>query len=276
MTENQYDTILDALKAARDKGFESRFLVEKGALRCLENNEIFPASRVTIEAYHRVEGPSDPDESAILYLIETKSGIKGTVIDAFGTYANPEIAELISSIPIDRGDIGSRYENKRCLNCGTILNGMYCSHCGQRDEHLHEPFWKLAGHFVGDLFHFDSKFSHTLFPLLIKPGFLTNEFMAGKRARYMKPVALYFFISVLFFLLFFMFSNPADEIVGGIGNINVTGRLDSAQVGTISDSLSGKKAEKADTVIKIASGGKGIHFRPHRAGTVAENDRRLQ
>ena len=72
MLDNQYDTILDALKAARDKGFVSRFVVEKGTLRCLENNEVFLPSRITIEAYHRVEGPSDPAGTQHVMYIKCK------------------------------------------------------------------------------------------------------------------------------------------------------------------------------------------------------------
>ncbi|MFI5135013.1 MAG: DUF3667 domain-containing protein [Chitinophagales bacterium] len=96
---------------------------------------------------------------------------------------------------------------KHCLNCGAVLTGKYCSECGQRDQELHESIWHLIGHFAGDFFHFDSKFFRTLAPLLIKPGFLTNEHAKGKRANYMKPVQLYIFISVIFFLIYFSFVN---------------------------------------------------------------------
>src|SRR5437870_3130113 len=104
MPENQYDTILDALKAARDKNFICRFVAEKNGLRCLETNEVFAASDLSIEEFHRVEGSSDPGENAILYLIKTATGVKGTLTDAFGTYANPEISELIKRIQINRSE----------------------------------------------------------------------------------------------------------------------------------------------------------------------------
>jgi len=96
---------------------------------------------------------------------------------------------------------------KRCLNCGALLTGKYCSQCGQKDQELHESIWHLIGHFAGDFFHFDSKFFRTIIPLLIKPGFLTNEYWRGKRMNYMKPVQLYIFISVIFFLMYFSFVN---------------------------------------------------------------------
>lgn len=123
---------------------------------------------------------------------------------------------------------------KKCLNCGAVLSGKYCSQCGQKDVPLHEPFIKLAVHFVGDFFHFDSKFFRTLFPLLFKPGFLTIEFVNGRRERYMKPVQLYIFISVVFFLLFFIAATPSVE------NISGRDKSESIPVRTTMDSVSQK------------------------------------
>ena len=200
--DNQYDNLLDALKAAEAKEFTHRFIVEGQRLKCIETNEVFAASHLVIEAFNRVEGSSDPEESAILYLIRTFSGVKGTLIDSYGMYANAEIAALIRAIPIDRLETAGNFENKSCLNCGTILKGHYCYACGQKDEHLHEPFYIMVGHAFAHYWHFDSKFLNTLGPLLFKPGFLTNEFIAGKRVRYIHPVQLYFFLSIIFFILF--------------------------------------------------------------------------
>lgn len=61
-------------------------------------------------------------------------------------------------------------------------------------------------HAVSDYFHFDEQFVSTLRPLLFKPGFLTNEYLAGRRANYLHPVKMYIFISVIYFLLAFSFN----------------------------------------------------------------------
>jgi hypothetical protein len=55
--------------------------------------------------------------------------------------------------------------------------------------------------FMSDYFTFDSKFFKSVIPLLFKPGFLTTEFFAGRRVRYITPLRLYIFISIVFFLL---------------------------------------------------------------------------
>ncbi|MDE2221087.1 MAG: DUF3667 domain-containing protein, partial [Gammaproteobacteria bacterium] len=81
------------------------------------------------------------------------------------------------------------------------LSGRYCSSCGQRaDTQAH-----TLGHFLGEatevLTHADSRVWGTLWPLLAQPGFLTREYFAGRRARYLQPFRLYLIMSVLFFVL---------------------------------------------------------------------------
>jgi hypothetical protein len=89
-----------------------------------------------------------------------------------------------------------------CENCGAPLSGKYCSACGQR--HFDHPVHHF-GHFVSealeDLTHADSRLWQTLIALLFRPGFLTREFLAGRRVRYLPPVRLYLVLSVLFFLI---------------------------------------------------------------------------
>lgn len=54
--------------------------------------------------------------------------------------------------------------------------------------------------FLGDYFTFDSLIIRSLRPLLFKPGFLTLEFLKGRRVRYIPPLRLFIFISIVFFL----------------------------------------------------------------------------
>jgi Protein of unknown function (DUF3667) len=87
-----------------------------------------------------------------------------------------------------------------CDNCGNPVTEQYCGHCGQRVEppvHSLLHFSRVA---TEDLTHADSRLWRTLGTLLFRPGFLTNEFLAGRRARYLPPVRLYLVLSVAFFL----------------------------------------------------------------------------
>lgn len=96
-----------------------------------------------------------------------------------------------------------------CANCGAPLAGRYCSACGQRH---HDAPAHHFGHFVGeafeDLTHADSRLWQTLIALLFRPGFLTREFLDGRRVRYLPPVRLYLVLSVLFFLIAAMTPHP--------------------------------------------------------------------
>ncbi|WP_347156557.1 DUF3667 domain-containing protein [Pontibacter chitinilyticus] len=103
-----------------------------------------------------------------------------------------------------------RSENN-CLNCGASISGNYCSNCGQENLELHDSFWHLAAHGIGHYFHFDSKFFNSIIPLLTKPGYLTKEYFAGKRASHLHPVSMYLFISVTFFFLFLSDINSGDK-----------------------------------------------------------------
>lgn len=89
----------------------------------------------------------------------------------------------------------------RCPNCDTEITGPFCAGCGQQQSHLQRPIWSLAGELLEDLFRLDSRVLRTLFVLLFKPGHLTTEHFAGRRARYTPPVRLYLVISFLFFFL---------------------------------------------------------------------------
>ena len=101
-------------------------------------------------------------------------------------------------------------KEKDCLNCGTLLEGKFCHNCGQENLQMKESFGHMMNHAISDYFHFDDQFFSTIKPLFFKPGFLSLEYLAGRRARYLHPVKLYIFISLVYFVLLFQSgSNPS-------------------------------------------------------------------
>lgn len=104
-------------------------------------------------------------------------------------------------------------KEKICLNCGAALHGRFCHYCGQENIAPKDSFWHLVTHFVYDIIHFDGKFFSTLKYLLFKPGFLSHEYLRGRRADYLHPIRMYVFTSAFFFLIFFSFYKAEDEIV---------------------------------------------------------------
>jgi len=94
-------------------------------------------------------------------------------------------------------------QNNFCLNCGTTVPERYCSHCGQENIEPKESLWHLITHFFSDITHYDSKFFSTIKTLLLRPGFLTRQYIEGRRAKYLNPIRAYIFISAVFFLILF-------------------------------------------------------------------------
>jgi hypothetical protein len=89
----------------------------------------------------------------------------------------------------------------RCDNCGASVAGRYCGSCGQRLEPPVHSLWHFMALAAEDVTHADSRVWRTLWALLFRPGFLTREFLDGRRARYLPPVRLYLVVSVVFFLV---------------------------------------------------------------------------
>jgi hypothetical protein len=87
-----------------------------------------------------------------------------------------------------------------CLNCHeTIGDYNYCPNCGQINTDKQVPFRYFIEDVLGDFFTFDSRFFRSFLPLIRRPGFLTNEYISGKRVSYIFPFRMYLFVSFLFF-----------------------------------------------------------------------------
>jgi hypothetical protein len=84
------------------RGFSEDFRVVEGRLKAVATGERFRPEELTIREYHRFEGVSDPDDMAIVYGIETRSGVRGTMVDAFGVYSDPALGALLRDVPMAR------------------------------------------------------------------------------------------------------------------------------------------------------------------------------
>ena len=121
----------------------------------------------------------------------------------------------------------SRRKENNCLNCGTEVIGKYCHNCGQENIEPKESLWQLVSHFFNDITHFDGKFFSTLKDLLFKPGFLSKEYIKGRRATYLNPVRMYIFTSFIFFLIFFSVYHISDSEIKEKGFV-VNGKTEQA------------------------------------------------
>jgi hypothetical protein len=108
-----------------------------------------------------------------------------------------------------------------CLNCGAALIGPHCHRCGQH-AHVHRTVSAFFHDLLHGVFHFEGKTWRTL-PLLVwKPGKLTREYIDGRRASYVSPIALFLFATFLAFAVFHAIGEPID-----FGNVSVNGQKQS-------------------------------------------------
>lgn len=79
--------------------------------------------------------------------------------------------------------------------------GKYCHECGQLEKNLYRPLSEILFESLSNFIAFDTRFFRTVGPLLFQPGRVPREFMDGRRVRYTPPVQLFFFSSIVLFLL---------------------------------------------------------------------------
>ena len=97
-------------------------------------------------------------------------------------------------------------ENKSCLNCGTELKGDFCHKCGQEAGNNIHTVKGFILEYIGHTYLWDSNVIRTLRLLVTRPGYLTNEFMAGKFMSQQHPLKLNLFLLLVFVTLFVFFS----------------------------------------------------------------------
>ena len=96
---DEMKTLASCLNKITKDGYAENFTVtEDGHLRSLETDKLYNPDDVHIINFFRFEGASDPSDSAILYVIETSDGAKGSLTDAYGMYADPQIDQFIKEV----------------------------------------------------------------------------------------------------------------------------------------------------------------------------------
>ena len=88
-----------------------------------------------------------------------------------------------------------------CQNCGVPLLGEHCYACGQPTKGLVRHFGSIVGDFLDTVFNIDARVFRTLWPLFAKPGFLSREYFEGHRVRFVSPVRLFVFLSIVTFFV---------------------------------------------------------------------------
>jgi hypothetical protein len=97
----QMRDLTEHMDYAAKHGYDQSFQVTPEGLKSLISSKLYMPDDLLIVNFFRYEGISDPEDNSILYLIETKDGAKGTLVDAYGAYSDPEVENFMKDVKID-------------------------------------------------------------------------------------------------------------------------------------------------------------------------------
>lgn len=96
-TEDMKTMTLSLNKLVRE-GYTEDFKATANGLVSLKSERIYAPEEIKVVDFYRFEGASDPADNSILYAIETRDGIKGTLVDAFGPYADTRVDTFMKEV----------------------------------------------------------------------------------------------------------------------------------------------------------------------------------
>ena len=100
---SNYDTLSAAVNSLNERGFTKDFNIAFDNLICHETNECLNPHEFEIMEVYRFEGETNPSDEAVVYAVESKDGtMKGTIVNAYGIYADPKSDEMIKKLSMRR------------------------------------------------------------------------------------------------------------------------------------------------------------------------------
>ena len=91
-------SLSEAIDSVKKDGYTINFMANDNGLLNLDSNKLYSPQDVKISNFYRFEGESDPGDSSILYVIETKDGAKGILTDSYGAYSDTHVTEFIKEV----------------------------------------------------------------------------------------------------------------------------------------------------------------------------------
>jgi len=119
-TTEDMKTLSLTLNKLLSKGYDTDFKVEEeGLLKSIQSEKSYKPEDINVVDFYRFEGASDPADNSILYAIETRDGVKGTLVDAFGPYADKKVETFMQEV--DNNNITKK-------NTGDVTPEMIADH----------------------------------------------------------------------------------------------------------------------------------------------------
>jgi hypothetical protein len=98
MVGKLYTSMAQAIQELKKRGFTANFEFVDQAFRDVNSGKTFKAEDLAIVEHYRFEEASDPDDMSIVYALKSNDGTRGTIADAYGVYANPQLAEFLTGV----------------------------------------------------------------------------------------------------------------------------------------------------------------------------------
>jgi len=100
MKMNQYDTVIDATKNLRRRGYTVDFVLKDGKMKNPDTDKRYEPSDMCVDEFHRFEGISNPADSSIVFAVSCKDDTKGLVVSAYGANASEKLDAFMDEVPV--------------------------------------------------------------------------------------------------------------------------------------------------------------------------------
>jgi hypothetical protein len=96
-----YETVSEAINGLKQRGYTLDFNLQENCIVC--HIDKFNPEEFEITEVHRFEGNTDPSDQAVVYAIESVTGLKGVLVNGYGVSAESMSAEMVRKMRVERG-----------------------------------------------------------------------------------------------------------------------------------------------------------------------------
>lgn len=94
----ELEPMVSILNKLEKEGFTTQFKATEAGLLSLATDKVYQPDQIKVENFYRFEGESNPDDMAIVYVIVTSEGEKGTITDSFNSYGDEHVAQFMRQV----------------------------------------------------------------------------------------------------------------------------------------------------------------------------------
>jgi hypothetical protein len=101
IAQHDYDSLSTCINDLQERGYDTDLEVNERGLVSRVREQPLDPEKFTIDEFYRFEGTSDPADMSIVYAISSEElGIKGIIVNAFGTYASTVVDRMVSRLDL--------------------------------------------------------------------------------------------------------------------------------------------------------------------------------